>query len=190
PLRCRGCLLLRGSRTGRSFLARLEQAHAQILRGIDRIAVGFKPAVAGAKGKLSPDHPLQLDDILKLLHARQHHAGEFDLAYAEPPALPRSPEPSEEKAQKLPQGVEPEAARHHRIALEVTGEKPQVRLHVEFGHDATPAVLAALLLHLGDAVEHQHWRQRQLRIAGAEQLAPRASEQVLVIELFATLDHS
>src|SRR6476619_4044439 len=109
----------RRSRTGGSFFARMEQAHAQILGGIDRIAVGFKPAVAGAKGKFSPDHPLQLDDVFQLLHGRQHHAGEFDLAHAECPALARSPEPSEEKAQKLPQGVEPEAARHHRVALKV-----------------------------------------------------------------------
>src|SRR4029077_2415068 len=111
------------------------------------------------------------------------------LAHAECPALPRRPEPSEEETQKLPQRVEPEATRHHRIALEVAREKPQVRLHVELGNDAAPAVLAALLLDLRDAVEHQHWRQRQLRVAGAEQLAPRASEQVLVIEPFATLDH-
>src|SRR5512146_2897216 len=179
----------RRSRTGGSFIARLAQADSQILGGIDRIAVGFKPAVAGAKSKFPPDHPLQLDDIFQLLHGRQHHAGEFDLANAERTPLPRSPEPAEEKTQKLPQGVEPEAARHHRIALEVTGEKPQVRLHVELGDDAAIAVLAALLLNLRDAVEHQHGRQRQLRVAWAEQLAPRASEQVLVIELFATLDH-
>src|SRR5262249_40669273 len=125
-------------------------------------------AVAGAKGKFSADYPLQLDDILQLLHGRQHHAGEFDLAHAERSALPRSAKPPEEKAQKLPQRVEPKAAWHHRIALEVTGEKPQVRLHVEFGDDAAPAVLPALLLDLRDAVEHQHRRQRQLRVAGAE----------------------
>jgi hypothetical protein len=50
----------------------------------------------------------------------------------------------------------------------MAGEEPEVRLHVELGDDAAVAVLAALLGHMGDAIEHQHRRQRQLRIARAE----------------------
>jgi hypothetical protein len=73
---------------------------------------------------------------------------------------------------------EAEATRHHRIALEMTGEEPEVRLHVELGPDQALAVLSALLGDLGDAVEHQHGRQRQLR-ALAEQFATATGKQIL-----------
>ena len=53
---------------------------------------------------------------------------------------------------------------------------------LEFTAPIWTAVLAALLLDLRDAVEHQHRRERQLRVAGAEQFAPRACQKVLVIE--------
>ena len=44
-------------------------------------------------------------------------------------------------------------------------------------------MLATFLVHMGDAVEHEHRRQRQLGVAGAEQFAPPAGEQVLIVEL-------
>ncbi len=49
-------------------------------------------------------------------------------------------------------------------------EEPEARLNVEFGAHVAFAVLAAVFEDLGDPVEHQHWRQRQLRISRAEQL--------------------
>ena len=72
----------------------------------------------------------------------------------------------------------PQAARHHRIALEVAGEEPEVGLDVELGHDLALAVLAAGVGDLHDAVEHQHGRQRQLRVAGPEQVPLGALDQV------------
>ena len=66
--------------------------------------------------------------------------------------------------------------------LKVTGEEPQVGLHVQLGHDPALAVLAALRLDMRNSVEHQHWRQGQLRIARAKQLAPAAGKQILVVE--------
>ena len=84
-----------------------------------------------------------------LLDGRQHHAGEFDLADAERAALAGRAHPAEEEAEHLPEGIEAEAARHHRIAVEMAGEEPEVRLDVEFGHDLALAVLAA---RLGDGV--------------------------------------
>src|SRR6478672_612164 len=133
--RCRGAKRFR-SCTGGSGFAHLEEPDPQVLGRIDRVAVGFKPAVPGAKGEFSPDHPLQLDNIFELAHGRQHHAGEFDFADTQRTALARSAEPTQEKAKQLPQRVEPKASRHNRIAFEMAGEKPEVRLHVELGHDA------------------------------------------------------
>ena len=88
--------------------------------------------------------------------------------------LPSAAHPAEEEADHLPQRVEAEAARHHRIVLEMAFEEPEIGLDVEFGLDLALAVPAALLGDLGDAVEHQHRRQRQLRIAGRRTGRPRA----------------
>ena len=44
-------------------------------------------------------------------------------------------------------------------------------MDVELGNDLPLAVLAPLLGDAGDAVEHEHGRQRQLCIAGPEKLA-------------------
>ena len=61
-------------------------------------------------------------------------------------------------------------------------EEPQVRLDVEFGPHLPLAVRAAALGDVGDAVEHQHRRQRQLRIAWAEEFPAAAGEQIFVLE--------
>src|SRR5262245_33778070 len=61
-------------------------------------------------------------------------------------------------------------------------EKPEVWFYVELGPNHSFAVLAAFLADFGDAVEHQHRRQRQLRVAGAEQFPAAARQQVFVFE--------
>ena len=71
---------------------------------------------------------------------------------------------------------EAKATGHDRIALEMAGEEPKVRLELEHGADQALAVLAAGLRDLGDAVEHEHGGQRQLGIAGAEEFPPRAGQ--------------
>src|SRR4051812_45592996 len=115
----------------------------------------------------------------ELLDARHDHAAELYLADTQRPAAARSLHPAEEEAQKLPQPVQPQAARHHRITLEVAGEEPEVRLDVEFGHDLALAVAAALVVDLQDTVDHQHRRQRQLRVAGTEQVPLCTLDKVL-----------
>src|SRR3546814_11276268 len=74
----------------------------------------------------------------------------------------------------------PEAARHDRVALEMTFEEPEVRLDVEFGHDLAFAVFPALVGDPGDAVHHQHRRQGKLGIARAEQPSVPALDQLVV----------
>ena len=54
---------------------------------------------------------------------------------------------------------------------------------VELGDDMALAMRAPVLGYVGDPVHHQHGRCGQLRIAGAEQLAPRAFQQVFLVEL-------
>src|SRR5436190_2062935 len=49
-------------------------------------------------------------------------------------------------------------------------------LELEHGADQALAVFAAGFRDLGDAVEHEHGRQRQLGVARAEEFAPRAGQ--------------
>ena len=106
----------------------------------------------------------------------------FSFAERQRPAAAGLAEPAQEEAQHLPQRIEAEAAGHHRIALEMASEEPEVRLDVEFGAHLPLAVLAALVADRGDAVEHEHGRERQLGIARTEKLAAAAGEQLLVIK--------
>src|SRR6185312_12441992 len=180
----------RGSGPARlQHLVLLEQADLEVARAVNNGAVRRQPAVGNAKHQLGAHHTLHVDAVNDLLHVRQHLAGKLQFAEAERAAFAGRTEPTEEKADQLPKRVEPEAARHHRIALEVAQEKPEVRLHVELGADHALAVRAAGFGNFRDAVEHQHRRQRQLRIAGAEQLAAAASQQVLVLETVSPLVH-
>ena len=139
---------------------------------------------------LRAHHPLDVDAVDDLLDGRQHLAGEFQLAEPERPSPARRAEPAEEEAEQLPQRIEAQAARHDRIAFEMAGEEPEVGLEIEHGAHQAFAVFAAGLGDLGDAVEHQHGRQRQLGIAGAEQFAAAAGQQVLVAEAAAPVRHS
>ena len=107
----------------------------------------------------------------------QNLAGEFDFAAAERAAASGAAFPGKEEADELPHGIQAEAAGHDRIALEVAGEEPEVGVDVQFGDDFAFAVFAAVVGDADDAVHHQHIRQRQLRVARAEDFAAAAGEE-------------
>ena len=67
-----------------------------------------------------------------------------------------------------------------RVAFEMAFEKPEIRVDVEFGDDVALIISTAVVGYLDDAVEHQHRRQRQLGVAGTEQLAVPTGQQILV----------
>src|SRR5690606_14010153 len=106
------------------------------------------------------------------------------------PAATRRAAPAKEDAEHLPQGVEAEAARHHRIALEMALEEPEVGIEVELRPDQALAVAATGVTDMGDAVEHQDWRGRQLRPGGPEQLAFSRSDVIVVSIRVAAIRHS
>src|SRR5882724_7423725 len=141
----------------------LEQRDFQVAHTIDNLAVRLEPAVRDAEHEFGPHHALDVDPIDELPDGRQHLAGQLDLARADGAATAGRSGPAEEESNHLPQGVEAETAGHHRVTLEMAGEKPKVGPHIEDGADQPLAILAACLRDLGNAVEHQHGRQRQLR---------------------------
>ena len=61
-------------------------------------------------------------------------------------------------------------------------EKPQLGIDVELGDDFPLFEFAAVLVDANDAVEHQHRRQGQQRVAGSEQLALAAVDEFVVVE--------
>src|SRR5262249_47765035 len=97
--------------------------------------------------------------------------------------------PAEEEPDKLPQSVEPETSRHDGITLEMTREKPQIRLHIEFRTGKPPPMFAASLRNFANSLEHQHGRQRQLRTAG-KHFAAAASEQILKFKARTSILHT
>src|SRR5262249_38205366 len=107
--------------------------------------------------------------------------GEFDLADAEGTALARRAEPTQEEAKHLPQRIDAETAGHHRIAFEMAGEEPKVGFEGEHRSHQPLSVVATLFRDLGNAVEHEHGWQRQLRPL-AKQLAASAGQQIFIVE--------
>ena len=79
-----------------------------------------------------------------------------DLTDAERAALAGGAGPAEEKPDQLPHGVQAQAARHHRIALEMAFEKPEIGMDVELSHHLALAGIPAILADGSNAVEHQH----------------------------------
>src|SRR5579875_4223336 len=69
----------------------------------------------------------------------------------------------------------------------MAAEEPMVGFDREFGADRALAVGTPLFRNIGDLVEHQQRRQRQLRIAGPEQVATPASNQIFIIVTGASL---
>src|SRR6201995_1551666 len=118
---------LRSSRRG----ALLEQPDPQVLGAIDNLAVGGKPPVRDAQPELHAHHALDVDIVHNLAHVRHHLAGELQVTEAQRTATALAAGPAEEKAEHLPERVEAEAARHHRIALEVADEETKGGFEVE-----------------------------------------------------------
>src|SRR6185295_10238298 len=121
----------------------LDQGDLQVARPADDLAVRRHPAIRDAKYQLGAHHALDLDAVDDLLHGRQHLAGELQFTEAERPAAPRGTAPAEKKTDHLPQRIQSKASRHDRVALEVTGKKPEVRTNLEDGPHQALAVLAA-----------------------------------------------
>src|SRR3984957_12012223 len=172
----------RRSRFGWLRLHVAEQADLEVERTIDHRTVGREPAVGDAEHELGAHHAFDFDAVDDVLHGRQHLAGELQLPHAQCAALAGRAEPAEEEAEQLPQRVQPKAARHHRVALEVAGKEPEVGFQVQHRAHQTFAVFAAHFRDFGNAIEHQHGRQRQLRTLDKE-LAPAAGQQILIVEV-------
>jgi hypothetical protein len=114
------------------------QADLQIGRRINSLAVGLQPAVGDAEHQAAAHHALEVDAIFDQLHLWRDHALELHFAGGKRHALAGLAQPAEEKAGQLPHGVEAEAARHDRVADEMAGEEPEIRLDVEIGPDEIP----------------------------------------------------
>src|SRR5262252_8768224 len=70
-------------RSGRRYGRRdvLGQADPHVERLVDRISIGVHEAVGDAHDQAAQDHPFQMHVIGELLHRRNDHAGELDLAH-------------------------------------------------------------------------------------------------------------
>src|SRR3954453_310369 len=184
-----GCFfaLCVGSRQGGALL---EQPDLQVLGAIDNVAVHGKPPVGDTKHQLCAHHALDVDVVHNLADVRQHLTGEFQFAEPQGPAAPPAADPPEIEADHLPKCIQAEAAGPHRVVLEMTAEKPQVRLHVEFGTDQPLAIFPAGFTDFTDPVEHQHRRQRQLRVARPKHLPAAAGQKTLVFVPAAPIQHA
>jgi hypothetical protein len=98
-------------------------------------------------------------------------------------------EPAEVEAGELPHAVKAEAAGHDRVALEVTREEPEIGGDVEFGAQITLVECTAGFRDVGDPVHHQHRRQRQLGVAGSEELAFRTFQDLVISVARLPVDH-
>src|SRR5690606_22607545 len=118
-------------------------AYAQVGGLVDGFSIGLQPAVGSAEDETTAHHALEVDPVFDLLDRRRDHALEFHFAGRQGHALARLAQPTEEKAGQLPHGVKAEAARHDRIAWEMAGEEPEIRMHVEFGANKALVELSA-----------------------------------------------
>src|SRR3984957_2203032 len=175
------------SRSGRR---RAEQADADILDLIDSSAIAFQPPVSDAKNQLTFEDTLHVHAIDDLFYCGEHLIGEFHFADAKGAAPSRQSEPTQKEPSQLPKGIQAEAPRHHRIILEMSAEEPKIWVDVELRAHASFAVGTSSFGDLADPVDHQHRRQRQLRVARSEQLAATAGDKILIIETGTPLTHA
>src|ERR1700730_1134784 len=141
--------------SGHGWSSGLEQANPYVLGLIYACPIGLEPAVGDAEHQLGLEYSFQINAVNDTCDAGQDLIGKFDLAHAERPATSGEAKPAQIKAKKLPKCVEPKAARHHRIALKMAAEKPEVRLDRKFGQDHALAIGAALFGNIRDSIEHQ-----------------------------------
>ena len=139
----------------------------------------LKEVVDGAVREQATIDPA-VDAILDKFCLRRNHAFELHFSSRQRHPVARLAEPAKIKAGKLPHRIEPETSRHDRIANEMAGKEPEIRLDIELGADIALVVSAACLGHIGDAVKHQHRRGGKLRIARPEHLAAPTRKQFLV----------
>jgi len=82
----------------------------------------------------------------------------------------------------LPHGVQAQAARHHRVTLKMHFEEPEVRVDVQFGHQAAFAEFTVVCRNVGNAVYHQHFIDGEAHIA-REQFAMTTADQVFFLKV-------
>src|SRR5262249_17966927 len=148
---------------------------------IDDRSVGLEPAIGDTKHEPGAHHALDVDAVDDLLDVGEDRRRDLDLAEPERPPLAGRAQPTKEETEHLPQGIEAEAAGHDRIALKVAGKEPKVWFKVEHCPYQALAVFAAFFRDFGDAVEHEHGRQRKLR-ALVEELTAATGQQVFIVE--------
>src|SRR6202035_1157008 len=132
---------------------------------------------------------LHVHAIGDLFYCGEYLIGEFHFADAKGAAPSRRPEPTQIAPRQWPKGIQAEAPRHHRTILEMAAEEPKIGVDVELRAHASFAVGASSFGDLSDPVEHQHRRQRQLRVARSEQLAATAGDKILVTETGTPFTH-
>src|SRR5690606_16813093 len=72
----------------------------------------------------------------------------------------------------------------------MAAEKPEIGFDVEVGADQSFSKLPAILVYIGDTIEHQHRRQRQLSVSRSELFPPDARQQPLIIFAAAPVRHA
>src|SRR4051812_24865404 len=107
-----------------------EQADPEVLRAIDNLAVRGKPPIRDAENQPGTHYPLDVDVVDDLADARQHLAGKLQFAKAEGAAAALAAGPGQEEPHHLPQRIKAETAGHHRVALEMAAEEPEVGFDV------------------------------------------------------------
>src|SRR5690606_17538460 len=130
-----------------------KQAHAQVGGQVDLAPVDQGAAVGDHQVQAAAHGAADVHLVAHQLRVRKHLAAELDLPHAQRAAAAGGAQPGQVEAAQLPHGVQPQAAGHDRITLEVAVEEPQVRADVELGPDLALAVPATLGGDVGDAVE-------------------------------------
>src|SRR5690606_38778842 len=156
-----------------------EEADPQVLGGVDLSSVHRHGAVRDREGELACHEPFHVEIVGDEPRGRQNLAGELHVTHSESTSASLVTGPHQEKADELPQRVQAETSRHHRVALEVALEEPEVGMHVHLRHDLPPAVASPLRGDPRHAVRHQHVRQGQPPAVGVEQLAQRTGNQLV-----------
>ena len=118
-----------------------------------------------------------------------HHTCQLYFADTQCVTAPQPAAPAEIEAGQLPKPVKPKATGHNRVARKVAIEEPEIGSDIKLGNDMALTMFAAVAADVGDPVHHQHWRFRELGVAGPKELAPRAGQQCIAIECCRKFTH-